>query len=129
MIMKKQRSILALTACSVAFLVCMTLSNGQTPIGSRWDPGIDMDAARWLTDRKVSLIGADNWTIEVWPHPDPDQFSPVHQWTITRRGVYHLENMNLEELAADKVYEFAFVFAPLPLKGATGSPGNPIALR
>ena len=29
------------------------------------EPGIDMDAARWLTDRKVSLIGADNWAIEV----------------------------------------------------------------
>jgi hypothetical protein len=37
--------------------------------------------------------------------------------------------MKLEELAADKVYEFAFVFAPLPLKGATGSPGNPVAIR
>ena len=36
--MKKQRSILALTACSVAFLACITLSNGQTPIGSRWWP-------------------------------------------------------------------------------------------
>ena len=93
------------------------------------EPGIDMDAARWLTDRKVSLIGADNWAIEVWPHPDPDQFSPVHQWTLTRHGIYHLENMNLEELAADKVYEFAFVLAPLPLKGATGSPGNPVAIR
>jgi hypothetical protein len=27
------------------------------------------------------------------------------------------------------VYEFAFVFSPLRLKGATGSPGNPIAVR
>jgi len=40
-----------------------------------------------------------------------------------------LENLDLERLAADKVYEFAFIFAPLRLKGATGSPGNPIAVR
>ncbi len=93
------------------------------------EPGIGMEAARWITDRKVSLIGADTWGIEKMPGADPDKEVPVHQWTITRHGIYHLENMNLEELAADKVYEFAFVFAPLPFKGATGSPGNPIAVR
>ena len=93
------------------------------------EPGIGMEAARWITDRKVSLIGADTWGIEKMPSADPDKEVPVHQWTITRHGIYHLENMNLEELAADKAYEFAFVFAPLPFKGATGSPGNPIAVR
>ena len=93
------------------------------------EPGIGMEAARWITDRKVSLIGADTWGIEKMPGADPDRMVPVHQWTITRHGIYHLENMNLEELAADKAYEFAFVFAPLPFKGATGSPGNPVAVR
>ena len=93
------------------------------------EPGIGMEAARWITDRKVALIGADTWGIEQMPGADPDKEVPVHQWTITRHGVYHLENMNLEDLAADKAYEFAFVFAPLPFKGATGSPGNPIAVR
>jgi kynurenine formamidase len=53
----------------------------------------------------------------------------VHEWIITRSGVYNLENLDLEELARDKVTEFAFIFAPLRLKGATGSPGNPIAVR
>ena len=48
---------------------------------------------------------------------------------ITKNGIYFIENIDLEELAADKAYEFAFVFAPLKLKGATGSPGNPIAVR
>ena len=36
---------------------------------------------------------------------------------------------DLEQLAADGVHEFCFVFSPLRLKGATGSPGNPIAVR
>ena len=35
----------------------------------------------------------------------------------------------VEELARDRAYEFAFFFAPLRLKGATGSPGNPLAIR
>ena len=43
-----------------------------------------------------------------------------------KHGIYNLENIITEELAADKVYEFAFSFAPLRLKGASGSPGNPM---
>ena len=93
------------------------------------EPGIGMAAARFLTERKVALIGADTWAIEVVPHEDPEVPYPVHQWNLTRHGVYHLENLDLEQLAADKVYEFAFIFCPLRLKGATGSPGNPIAVR
>ena len=93
------------------------------------EPGLGMESAKFLTDHKVALIGADTWAIEAVPHEDPDQAFPVHQWNITRNGVHHLENLDLEELAADKVYEFAFVFSPLRLKGATGSPGNPIAVR
>ncbi len=33
-----------------------------------------------------------------------------------------------KELAADKAYECAWSFNPLPLKGATGSPGNSVAI-
>jgi len=93
------------------------------------EPGIGMEAAKWLTAQKVALIGADTWAIEVVPHEDKGRPFPVHQWNLVRHGIYHLENLNLEQLAAEKVYEFAFVFTPLPLKGASGSPGNPIAIR
>ena len=61
--------------------------------------------------------------------PHTDRPFEVHQLLLVRHGIYNLENLDLEELARDKVYEFAFVFAPLRLKGATGSPGNPVAVR
>jgi len=93
------------------------------------EPGLGLAAARFLTDKKVCLIGADTWGIEAVPHEEKESAFPVHQWNITRHGVYHLENLDLEDLAQDKVYEFAFMFSPLRLKGATGSPGNPIAIR
>ena len=93
------------------------------------EPGIGLDAARFLTDRKVTMIGADTWAIEAVPHEDPELAFPVHQWDLTKNGVYHIENLDLEELAAAGVHEFCFVFSPLRLKGATGSPGNPIAIR
>jgi kynurenine formamidase len=93
------------------------------------EPGVGMAAAKWLSEKKIVLLGSDNWAIEVVPGEDKAVSNPVHQWNLVRHGIYHLENLDLEQLAADKVYEFAFIFAPLRLKGATGSPGNPIAVR
>jgi kynurenine formamidase len=93
------------------------------------EPGLGLAAARFLTDRKVSMIGADTWAIEAVPHEDPQTAFPVHQWNLIKHGVFQLENLDLEELAAAGATEFCFVFSPLRLKGATGSPGNPIAVR
>lgn len=93
------------------------------------EPGIGMEAARWLGDHKIVLVGADTWATEVVPPEDPERPFPVHQHLLVRHGIYNLENLDLEGLARDKVREFAFIFAPLRLKGATGSPGNPIAVR
>jgi kynurenine formamidase len=101
----------------------------DNPAYGAGEPGIGLAAAKFLTDRKVSLIGADTWAIEAVPHERADLSFPVHQWDLTKNGVYHLENLDLEQLAADGAREFCFVFSPLRLKGATGSPGNPIAIR
>jgi kynurenine formamidase len=86
-------------------------------------------AAAWLAQRKIVLVGSDTWATEVVPPEDPERPFPVHLSLLVRAGIYNIENLDLEELAKDKIYEFAFVFAPLRLKGATGSPGNPIAVR
>jgi kynurenine formamidase len=93
------------------------------------EPGIGLEAARWLSDHKIVLVGADTWATDVVPSEDPDRPFPVHLHLLVRHGIYNLENLDLEALARDKVHEFAFIFAPLRLKGATGSPGNPIAVR
>ena len=96
---------------------------------NRGAPGIGMGAARWLAKKKVAMTGADTWPVEVIPSEDSGLAFPVHQELIVRQGIYNIENLNLSELAADKVYEFAFMFAPVKFKGATGSPGNPIAIK
>ncbi len=94
------------------------------------EPGIGLEVAKMLIAREPMMVGADNWGIEVDPSPtNPGRKIEVHQWMITRNGIYFIENLNLDALAEDKVYEFAFIFAPLRLKGATGSPGNPIAVH
>jgi kynurenine formamidase len=93
------------------------------------EPGIGMAAALWLCRKKIVLVGSDTWATEVVPPEDPDRPFEVHQLLLVRNGTYNLENLDLEELARDKVFEFAFILAPLRLRGATGSPGNPIAVR
>ena len=47
---------------------------------------------------------------------------------ITKNGIFNHENLDFGEVIAAGVYEFVYVFAPLRIKGATGSPGRPIAL-
>jgi kynurenine formamidase len=93
------------------------------------EPGIGMAAGRWLASRKIVLVGSDTWATEVVPSEDADRPFEVHQLLLVRHGIYNLENLDLEELARNRLYEFAFIFAPLRMKGATGSPGNPIAVR
>ncbi|WP_425450447.1 cyclase family protein [Virgifigura deserti] len=92
-------------------------------------PGIGLEAAQFLVDEKIVVVGSDNAGVEVVPNPDPSLVFPVHQLFLAQNGIYLLESIITEELAQDGAYEFAFIFAPLRLKGASGSPGNPIAIH
>jgi kynurenine formamidase len=44
-------------------------------------------------------------------------------------GIHRLENLKLDEVAAHRAYEFAFVVQPLKIQGGTGSTVAPIAVR
>jgi len=103
--------------------------DGHVAIVTGASRGIGLEVARWIAERKATLFASDTWTGEVVPNPDPTLMFPVHQELLTKNGIFILENLKLEELAADGGYEFLFVFAPVPFKGATGSPGRPIAIR
>lgn len=92
-------------------------------------PGIGLEVARWVAERKASMVGSDQSGTEVQPSADPNQAYPVHQELMMKNGIFNLENLTLEELARDGVYEFLFVFTPVRFKGATGSPGRPLAIR
>jgi kynurenine formamidase len=91
-------------------------------------PGPSVTTAKWLIEKKISLVGADTWAVEAIPGEEQDRAFEAHQWLLTMNGIYIHENLDVEPLAADRVYEFAYIFSPLRLKGATGSPGNPIAV-
>ena len=94
-------------------------------------PGVSAGASRWLIDRKVSAVGADNVAFDVLsstPDPELGVTLPGHILLLVRAGVPIIENLNLEELARAGVYEFLFVCLPLKMRGVTGSPVRPIAI-
>jgi kynurenine formamidase len=92
-------------------------------------PGVGTAAAEWLVRQDPLLVGSDNWPVEVAPNPDKDLSLPGHQIFLVVNGVHILENLKLDELAAKKVYEFAFTMQPLKIYGASGSTVAPAAIR
>jgi kynurenine formamidase len=92
------------------------------------EPGIGLDVARWVADRGLCLTGADSWSVEVVPPTDKSLAFPVHSELLTKHGIFNHENLVFDDLLADRKYQFMYVFVPVPIKGATGSPGCPIAI-
>ena len=87
-------------------------------------PGPEKAGAEWLSARGVFAAGSDTIAFERVPAVD----MPVHVHLLVEHGIHIIEALNMEELARDGVYEFAFVAAPLKIRGATGSPLRPLAL-
>ncbi|CAN5369305.1 cyclase family protein [soil metagenome] len=92
------------------------------------EPGIGMEVAKWVIDKGAVMTGADCWATEVVPNPDKNLAFPVHGELITKNGIYNHENLDFTALIADGKYQFLYIFAPAPIKGATGSNGSPIAI-
>ena len=92
--------------------------------------GVGSAGSRWLIERRVRAVGADNLAFDVMGPVDPELkvTLPGHILLLVRAGIPIIENLNLEELAAAKVHEFAFVCLPMKMRGATGSPVRPVAI-
>lgn len=97
---------------------------GETPDYFDGEPGPGPEAAAWLADADIALVGADNYALEVQP---ADRF-PAHRILLRDHGITILEGLDLEALAATGRTTFLLVVAPLRLLGASGSPVNPVAV-
>jgi kynurenine formamidase len=106
----------------------MTLWPDSSKLKLFTQPGLSLEAARWLVEEKqVMLLGADNFGLESFPSHRQDNFAPVHTYLLAEKGVSFIELLWLEDLAKDELYEFMFMSSPLKLRGATGSPIRPLA--
>jgi hypothetical protein len=91
-------------------------------------PGIGFEVARWVVDRQLCLTASDTSSTEVVPSRDTSLAFPIHGELLTKHGILNHENLVFDELVADRKYQFVYVFVAVPIKGATGSPGCPIAI-
>jgi kynurenine formamidase len=89
--------------------------------------GLDPSVIPWLKRRDVAVLGSDH----------PQYVSPanlrgaVHDFALLYLGVHLFDNCDLEAVAdaaaARNRWDFLLTAAPLPIRGGTGSPLNPIA--
>ncbi len=91
------------------------------------EPGLNLEGAQFLARAGAMVIGADNIALEQMPTTDEQNYNVVHTYLLAEAGVPIMEVVNLEELAVEAVYEFAFFGACIRLRGATGSPVRPLA--
>ena len=86
-------------------------------------PGISLDSAKWLCEQVGAMcIAGDTIGLEVLPSEEENVFLPVHAYMFATAGAQIIEVVDMEEIAAEKQYEFAFLGFPLKLRGATGAP-------
>ena len=115
-------------------------------------PGLGLRAVQWTINRSPVLVGADNTSVESNPLESQGRSweNPGHlSWFSS--GIYLLENLDLEELAADceterasnltqygqptgpnaeqPCYVFTLMVQTIPIRGFTGSTVAPAAIR
>jgi kynurenine formamidase len=102
-------------------------------------PGLSVDAALLLGRKAIVAVGMDVPFIDpvnegqlagqAPPPPDTPPGLPffVHYYTLTQAGIHLVEDMHLEEMAADKTWLSCTIILPLRERGGSGSPIRPVA--
>lgn len=78
------------------------------------------EAIDWVIARKPCMVGSD-------ANLDGPE-SLVHTELVMKNAIFNMEMMDFSGMQNERTYTFLFVFTPLRLKGATGSPGRPLAI-
>ena len=91
-------------------------------------PGMNRAGAEFLCQHGAITIGTDTASFEQIPSAEPGSWMPVHCYMLAEAGVSIMEMADLEEIAAERLYEFAFFGACIRLRGATGAPMRPVVM-
>jgi kynurenine formamidase len=109
----------------------------------REGPGLAHDAAVWLAEQGIALVGLDNPFTdaaaevpgtgpvpppETWA--DPEGWIPfgVHHHNLTQAGVLQIQNLYLGELARERIHLGAVFILPIRIQGGGGSPVRPVVI-
>lgn len=107
--------------------------------GAEWgagaNTGLGISALDHLGEADVAAVASDTFSVEIIPAQTAHLgiAAPGHAILVQGAGIYFGELWALDELAADcaadGVYEFLLVAAPLAVEGAVGSGCNPQAVK
>jgi len=123
------------------------LNNGQDEEFLPGGPGLDHRAVQWTLNRRPVLVAADVKSIEIAnPFKEPASFHRPGHLSWLNSGIYMLEDVDLEEWAADceqeltedgngslpadeSCYVTTLIVQTIPIRGSGGSTVAPIAIR
>jgi hypothetical protein len=124
------------------------LNNGQDKDFLPGGPGLDVRAIQWTLNRQPVLVGADVKSIEIAnPFKEADPFHRPGHVSWLSSGIYMLEDVDLEEWAADceherlqkiraeessiegSCYIATLIVQTIPIRGSGGSTVAPIIIR
>jgi kynurenine formamidase len=103
-------------------------------------PGLAVDAAKLLAQKRIVAIGLDGPFIDAVPEgmlqgkappaagTEPNLPFSIHHYMISVYGIHHLENLNLAAMAADRVWTSCAMVLPSRDKGAAGAVIRPVAI-
>jgi kynurenine formamidase len=89
-------------------------------------PGLTLDGAEWLSERGILAAGSDTMNLE--RKKVGVTCLDVHVHFLVDKGIYIIEELSLDALAADGITEFDFLAAALRIGGGSGSPLRPLAV-
>ena len=118
-------------------ILLVRTGNGLRRSLGTWDPpvegwpGLHAACLPWIRERGIAVLGAD-----VPQDVNPSGYAsinlPIHAIGMAAMGLWLIDNCELETLraACTEMNRWSFFLSvlPLPMRGATGSPVNPIAI-
>ena len=110
---------------------CKFWRDGKKADAANAKAGLHTTAMPLLHERRIAAIGYDG-DGETVPSNCEGVRYPIHAIGIVAMGMYFMDSLQFEDLAAaceaEGRNEFMCVIAPLRLAGGTGCPVNPIAI-
>jgi kynurenine formamidase len=103
-------------------------------------PGLAVDAAKLLATKRIVAIGLDAPFIDPVPSgmlqgkappakgTEPGLPFSIHHYMLSVFGIHHLENLNLADMAKDRVWTSCAMVLPSRDKGAAGAVIRPVAI-
>ncbi|WP_281285863.1 cyclase family protein [Nocardioides humi] len=82
-------------------------------------PGLAPNCAEWINEAGFALVGADNIAVELGPSPRENDAAPLHARLVRDFGIYLVELLDLEAIAAQGRSSFLLSIAPMPLVGGS----------